>query len=267
MLNAKAITDIQAVLGIENLADLIAAEEENEVVVPQLFTTAQNETTRSNAFKEGKSAFGQIWTKEMKTKYPSITYDGKNPETFMERFAEGKVSEIEVDPDKKVQKLKTDNEELKMKLQTSLDSVDGIKSEHAAEMFGIRSSGRIMSAIPDGTIIPRSDVLVVFNSRVKTSKDDDGNIFHAPIGGEPYKNEVGDYLNTQEVVNKFIDDNKYLDGGGMGEGDKHGGTKTVYKNMSSYSSAMEKKGINQMSLEGQAILIESKKQKDFDING
>lgn len=266
MLSKKTITDIQAVLGIDNLADLIDGDKENEIEVPTLFTEEQKKTFGQNRFSDGKTAFGEIWTKDMKLKYPDIKYSDKNPEEFMEKFSEAKVAEIGEEPDERVKILKAEKKELQGKLKTATEANVTIKSEYEGKIFGLSSSSNIAGLIPDNTIIPKSQILTIFNSVIETKKDEDDNIFHERAG-KVLKDDLGNYLSTETVVNSFVDENKFIKVGGTGGDDEDEDSDTVlYKTTSDYLEGMEKRNIPAMSKEGIKILNESKAIKGFDAN-
>jgi len=265
MLDTTTISKLQAVLGITNLAELIAAEEAHIIEVPMLFSEAQKNTFGRNRFEDGTKAFGEIWTKDMKVKYPNVKYEGKNAEQFMNKFADIKVLENGEEPDKKILKYKTENEELKTKLQSTLDNVNEIKDTYESKIFGLSVNNSVAQLIPENTIIPRNQVMTIFNSEIVTRKDEDGKVYHMR-GSEVLKDEVGNYKTTQQIVAEFIDSNKFVKTGGMNGSDAGGQSGSTYKSMSSFMDGMEKKGIEPMSPEGQKILLESKKDANFDLN-
>jgi len=265
MLDATTISKLQAVLGITNLAEIIAAEEEQGIEIPVLFTEEQKNIYGTNRFAEGKKAFGEIFTKDLKSKHPNVSYDGKNPEEFIEKFVEVKLAESGEEPDKKVAKLKAEKEELQAKLQQSLTGLDELKNGYEQKLFGITANNAIVSLIPEKTIIPRNQVLTIFNSVISTQKDEDGKIFHSK-GGEPLKDELGNYKATKDVVAEFIDENKFISSGGMGGNDDDRGSSSTYRSTSEFLAGMEKRGIEPMSAEGQKILNESKSAENFNPN-
>lgn len=266
MLDKTTISKLQAVLGIDNLAELIAAEETHVIQLPPIYTEEEKNTYGTNRFEEGKKAFGEIWTKDMKAKHPEVQYEGKNAEQFLAKYAEAKIAETGIEPEEKVKKFKAENEELRTKLQEAIDKESEIKNTYEQKIFGLSTSQQIAQLIPEKTIIPRSHILTLFNSEITTEKDEDGKIYHKK-GGEILKDAVGNYKTTSDVVSEFVDTNKFAQTGGMGGGDEGGGSEKSYKSMSSFMDGMEKLGIEPMSAEGQKILIESKKSEDFDVNG
>ena len=265
MLN-KETQDKLVALGfdVSKLEEAIKSDSEQTLDVPslktseefgKLFTEDDKKIFGNNRFNEGKGAMSEIKAKELKEKY-GIEVDGKDLDSVIEAYVANKVSETGAKPAEWADEKKT----LQQKISDAESNLLTKTTEFKNKLSNIENSNAIASLIPNGTIIPKEDLLTIFNTRYRIAQEDGRTIIYK--GSKKLQDDRLEPLAIKDVVASFIDEGKYVTNGGMGGKDDQGkgGGSAKFKTLNEFNDWCSKQDppINAMSEEGQKILSEKK---------
>ena len=198
-------------------------------------TKDEDDLFAKNKEKEGLSIGAEIGRKEL-IKGLGIESDGahKSDKTAIEaikNIISGNVTkaltDAKIEPNKKIEELKADMELLRSNLTKSQDELKNKSSEFQSFKQGLEVDNELISLMPDNTLLPKKEMLILFKSKQKVEKLESGQTVGLGIDGQPLKNTTTlQALPLKEVVTNFFSENsQYLKGaeGGAGGSDSSGG--------------------------------------------
>lgn len=248
---------------VSKLEDAVKSETDQSLDVPTLKTEDEfskliseddKKTFGNNRFNEGKGAFSEIYAKELKKKH-NIDIDGKDLDKVIEAIMDNKVKELGGKPEEWANEKKT----LQQKILDADKNLLDKTAEFQLKLSNIDNVNEVSSLIPDKTIIPKEDLVTLFNNRYRIAKEDGRTIIYK--GSEKLQDSRLEPLALKDVVSSFIDEGKYLtvEGMGGGAGGKGGGS-AKFKTLIEFEDYCEKQEpkINPLSEEGQKLLKEKK---------
>lgn len=210
-------SDLEAKIKSESEED-ITLQKVNVFTDEQLNTRIQNEKTTS--YNEGKTAGVEMEVKNKK-KELGYEFEGKDFNSLLEHHS-NKIQESFEKPDKKVQELTNDIEKMKKAHKMELDSITEKNTLLNGTIQSLRTTNNLMNIIPDNTVIPKEDVITLFNSKHKVEVEDGKTV--VKFNGETLKDEKT--ASPLELKNVFMDwavQNKYVSGtSGRGGGNEGG---------------------------------------------
>jgi hypothetical protein len=250
---------------VEEFETALTTEEEVSFEVPKYHTQKDLDTYGTNRFNEGKTAASEIMVKDLRAAHPEIDYSGKKIDEFLKKYKDKVLVDADLKPDDRVVKLNKDLELLQKKYETDL----GVKEQEIGNLkkhtFKLNTSHKVLALIPEKTVIPREDIVDLFNLRHEVREEEGKIVVYKD--GQVLKNELQSPLELKNVVGTFLDSNKYVAKGGLGGVDDPGrvGADGKFKSMSQFMKHAETKGINPNSEEGIKLLNENKAE-GFDYN-
>lgn len=265
MLN-KETNDKLVALGfnVSELAEAVKAETEKSLEVPNLkteddFSKLINEedkkTFGNNRFNEGKGAMSEIKAKELKEKH-GIEIEGKDLDSVIDAYLSSKMKEAGANPSELAKEKKI----LQQKIVDIEKNLSDKTAEFQSKLSSIDNRNQVNALIPDKTIIPKEDLVTLFNNRYRIALEDGRTIIYK--GSEKLQDNRLEPLALKDVVASFIDEGKYLGAGGMGGDDDKGksGGSAKFKTLNEFTDWCKKQDppINAVSEEGQKLLQEKK---------
>jgi len=256
-INESALKQVAALLGsdVETVSTFLTSGE--GFTLPELHTTEQLNTFGANKDKEGyergKSAFGEIYTKDLKKKYPEVEYEGKQPDEMIKRIINVELTKAQVEPNTQIETLKKEKEELSGKLQQRDVDWQTKESEYQSQIYSIGINNKLLGMFPKESVLPNDKLLILFNSEYKIKNEDGEQVVYK--GEEKIKDTYGKATPLKDVVNTWVDDNKFITHQGFGGDDKTGkkGDKKFTDPKEHYDYCI-KNNIEPMGEEGQALL-------------
>lgn len=239
----KSIAESLKVLGfdVEKLEAAVKAEEEVAVDIPELMPKAQatalannlKAAARTEGFTAGKTAMSEILVKDLKAKM-GLEFEGKDVDTF--------VTEATKKLSKSDDGIKKSLSDLQEKYKTDLAAKDALIGTKEQELFSLKTGAQVTKHWTKGTIIPKHDLLTLFNTKYAL-KDEDGRTIVLE-NGQVLKDEVQAPKTLEAVSKEFYQ--TYIKKDGMGGGDNGGGAATKFKDFDTMYAHYTKAGENPM---------------------
>lgn len=249
---------------ISKLEEAVKAESEMSLDVPTLktedeFSKLISEDDKNvfgrNRFEDGKKAMSEIKAKELKEKH-KIEIDGKDLDAVLDAYVESKIKETGVGS----AEFMAEKKALQQKIIEAEENLSKKTDEFTNKISSIENRNQVVSLIPDGTVIPKEDLVTLFNTRYRIATEDGRTVIYK--GSDKLQDNRLEPLALNDVVASFIDEGKYLGVNGMGGDDTSGasGGSAKFKTLNEFSDWCGKQDppINPMSDEGQNLLLEKK---------
>jgi len=265
MLN-KETKDKLVALGfdVSKLEEAVKAESETSLEVPTLKTVDEfskliseddKQIFGNNRFNEGKNAMSEIKAKELKEKH-GIEVEGKDIDTVVEAYVAKKIAETGAKPSEWAEEKKLLQAKIIDAEQKLLDETEGFSKK----LSNIENKNNVMSLIPDKTIIPKGDLVTLFNNRYRIAEEDGRTVVYK--GTDKLQDNRLEPLALKDVVSSFIDEGKYIPINGMGGGDDKGagGGSAKFTKLTDFNDWCKSQDppINPMSPEASKILTDKR---------
>jgi len=265
MLSKDTLTKLAAVLSItvEDFENKIKAEKEEALEVPALFNQAQIDLLKKTRFEEGKKAAGEISVKELREKF-GIQTETKDFDELFEKYGEKVKSEVLKNPSDREKQLNEDLTKLRDKIKNDSESWGKEKLNLESSIYQERATGQLLGLIPEGTIIPRTDILTLFRSEHEVVNLDGKTAIKK--NGQILKDTLEQPVAIDSVVKTWLDERKFVKpgaGGSGGDGGSEGGTPKL-KTMTEFMTYCQSKGIAPLSPEGLKLRTELAKDPEWD---
>lgn len=187
---------------------------------------SEESTFVSNITKEAKSAGVEMAVKEARTKL-GLEFTGKTIDNLLDAHKSKVIEDAKIEPNKKIQTLETDISTLKKSLQTETEMREQAESQFKSFKNETVLAGALKSVMPQNTVIPADDLLVIMRNKLKLSVSDTGAVVALNDAGEVMKDgKTLEPIPVKDVVKSFFDQNpSYLKDapGGRGGDDLPGG--------------------------------------------
>lgn len=250
---------------VSKLEEAIKAESEVSLDVPTLKTETEfnqmiseddKVTFGNNRFEEGKKAMSEIKAKELKQKH-GLDVEGKDLDKVIDAFTQKKLNESGAKPAEWAQEKAT----LQERITTAEQKLSDKEAEFTEKLSNIENRNHVFALIPDNTIIPKEDLVTLFNTRYRIATEDGRTVIYK--GSEKLQDNRLEPLPLKDVVSTFLDEGKYITANGMGGGDGGsggGGSSAKFKTLTEFEDWCKAQDppINPMSEEGNKILAERK---------
>lgn len=215
-------------------------------------TTEEDDLFAKNKEKEGVSIGAEIGRKEL-IKGLGIESDGAHKsdktaidaiKTVMSGSVAKALEDAKIEPNEKIRSLETDMELLRGNLTKAEQKA--LESENQFHSFkqGIEIDNELVSLMPDNTLLPKKDMLMLFKSKQKIEKSESGQTIGLGLDGQPLKDtSTLQPLPIKSVVENFFSENsQYLKGaeGGAGGGDS--GSSGSKKSWEKFEAEQKEKG-------------------------
>lgn len=267
-LSKETITKLASLVGVsfDDFKAKIESEEEQSLDVPRLYTEEEKDTFGSNRFNEGKQAMKEIQVKDLREKYP-VSYSGKDLDKYMESYKQAVLEEAEVNPDKKVEELQKEMENLRNKYQDDMATKEDEIKKLQGSNYRLSTTQRLVSLLKDDTVIPKDDIVTLYLTKHELERGEDGTLIKKD--GKVLKDELQNPIKLEEHFVSWVDDNKYVGKVGMGGDDKGNGSGEVkeFEKMSDFEAYCQENDIEMNSDEAQKLFEEKKVKEGFDYNG
>lgn len=228
-------------LEVDNDTIKKALEENQEAIevksdVLEVRTKEDFEAYTNNLRSESKTIGEEIGRKEL-FKELGVYEEGSGAQKSIEQSVnllkswnqgnvEKAIKDSGAEPDKQVKVLQKDIDTLQNTIATIEGEREKIKSQFNDYKINDIVKSTILSAIPDTTILPKDDMVMILKSKIPT-KVEDGKVIPIGSDGMPLKDpRTLNVLSYSDEVKKFFTDNPtYLKGasGGAGGDDSLGG--------------------------------------------
>lgn len=276
MLKKEQIVTLEKVAGIKagELASAITDKKEVEVAITtekafnkdeweshNTSLDAEKDALGKSKYDEGKEVGEKQMVRDMKIT-TGLEYEGKKPETFIEKYKEKVLLDADKNPDKRVTELESDIAILRDK---TIPEKDTKIEELNGKINGMKIAGDIQEHMP--TKLPSGftpkDARLIIMDNLDFGKDDKGNEV-VKRNGEVLKDKTRKNVSFKDAIADFATERKWMEGAGGKGGGSHlpGGGNSDYKSMrkmSELNAYFDDKGINPMS--EKANLMRSETQK------
>lgn len=223
------ISDIEKALKLEEgtLSNAISSEEEVKIELPQnliIRTAEEVETRENNLKKEQKQAGIEIAVKNARNEL-GLEFEGKTIENLLNAYAEKKINDAKIDPNKKVEALTQDMEKLRANLKAKEDEVNNLtQTMNSFKNQTIIDSeiNKAFSKVTEGvkTTLPIDDLKDLFVLRNKIELNDGKPVITKD--GQPLKDQTTlEPLGIVNIASEFIKSYVTVDDG-KGGGDTGG---------------------------------------------
>ena len=247
------------IIEVENDIITKAIEEKSEEIsikdAPFIIRTTEEDTTFQKNLKDETFKVGaEIGRKELFKKL-GIEKEGvhKSDETataalndWATSFADKKLKEANIEPNKKVDELTKDLNTLKSTLAEKDNAFNILKNEYGGYKKTNYIDKELDSYIPENVILPKSDMKTLILNRLKLDVNDSGKMFGLGDDGQPLKNPTTlEPLGGKDIITDFFNTNpQYLKGasGGAGGSDSTGNYEP--NSVEAFDKEMTAAGIN-----------------------
>lgn len=261
----KNIDIIEKTLGLETgtLSTALKDEKEVEITLPELIVRTKEDqekyekNLRDSEYKNGKKAGEEMLLKEARERF-ELQFEGKTLDNFAEAFKTKIIEESKIEPNKKIDELKADNQLLKNNLKDWETKYQTLSETITKEKTEAEISSEILSAIPDNVILPKKDIEILFKTNYSVLIEDGKKVIKKD--GEVLKDtKTADPMDLKTVVNDFITERQFAKKvEGRGDGDDNGKDKPGSYDV--FVKEMKEKGYSERSADFQKEM--SKRMKD-----
>jgi hypothetical protein len=240
---------------------LLNDTEEKEVKIPdtvKVFSQEEYTQLETNLKEQGKGAYTkagkEIAIKELKEK-TGIEFDGKDPETFIEKFKENVIAEAKLKPDE----AKTQWEKDKKALQDQVNEWKGKYETIETEKKAISFDTTLLKSFPAdrNDILTDEDRLLLIKNKMEVKDEDGKQIVY--YKGKKLQDNLTNPLEFGEAIKHVFTEEKWLGKpeagkpGGRGNGDGKTGL-GVYGSLKDFNAELTAKNIHPGSEEARNML-------------
>lgn len=228
-------SDLEAKIKSESEED-ITLQKVNVFSDDELNQRIQNEKTTS--YNEGKTAGVEMEVKNKK-KELGYEFEGKDLNSLFD-FHSNKIKESFEKPDKKVIELTNDIEKMKQAHKVELETITGERDTLKGTVNSLKTTNSLMNIIPANTVIPKEDVITLFNSKHQVAVEEGKTV--VKFNGETIKDEkTASPLELKTVFMNWAAENKYVSGTpGRGGGNDGGAGGYSAKSVSNFQEEWKK---------------------------
>ena len=230
-------SDLQAKIKSEREQD-ITLQELEVFTKPEFDERIKNE--KGTSYTEGKNAGIQMLVKEKKKQW-GYDFDGKDFDSFINHHTK-KLKLSFGKPNEKVIELENDIKKLNKTHQDSLTTLEAKYTDTLNKYNSSRITNELLSIMPENTVIPKQDLVVLFNSNYEVVKEDEKTLVKRD--GQTIKdNKTASPLTLKDAFMNFAIERKYISNQpGRGKGNEFGvGVKT--NSISKFQQEMAIQGI------------------------
>lgn len=257
MLKKEAIGKLSKLLGIDDLETIITSDEEKDIEIPTLYTEDEKEQFGKNKFDEAKKVYREIFVKDLKKKF-GVDTDTVDVTKVVREITEKAIQDAKIPADKKVEALLAEKEALQNNYQELERKLNETEQEYKQRMFKFEVRQKVLSNLPDNTLIPKEDLTELFLMKYNIKNEDDKLLIEKD--GQILKDHIENPLPIDNVVKSFAESYIKKDGAGGGAGGQEPTDK--FKSTSQWAKWANAKGLDLMSDEAQAELV-NRKADDF----
>ncbi|MFM7858169.1 MAG: hypothetical protein ACKO96_41180 [Flammeovirgaceae bacterium] len=224
----------------------------------KLFTTEELTTRETNLKKEHEKMGYEIGIKKLSEKLGvERTNDG---DKLIELVSAKAVTDAKLPTDEKLKALQSEKEALQQTIQTITGEKDTLKADFEGYKNNVRRDSMILSAIPDNTILPKSDIALIVQSKFDFRFDNGQAVVVDKSTGQELKDNLMNFITPEKAIGDFFTQNAktYLKGSSGGGG----GDDTSTNSKMSTDQFMEiktKEGVHVQSAEFQTAYAEAQK--------
>ncbi len=250
---SKAIEDNKEEVEVnaENLS--IRSKEEEETFINNL----KKETVKTALEMEVKKYRNDL----------GLEFEGKNMDNLVEALKEKHREEFTKDPNKQLEQLQADLKTIQERNKTLEDEKNGIKSEFEGYKKDRTRMEQITKGLPDNLALPKDDMMLILNNKIKTDVDENGNVVVLDENGQIKKDaNLQPIAYEKELENFFSQNESYLKTpeGGRGGGDSSGASSDV-KSIAHFDKKMETAGVEVGSMEYNQKLNDAVQNKEIEL--
>lgn len=229
----------------QKLTDLLKSEDEVEIKIKQgeFFDEEKKETLIVNHRKEAETAGREKLLKELRDSN-GLTYEGvKHPEKLIEAITEkvrvSTLEEANLEPNKKIDSLTSDLNSLRGQLEEKDNMLTDLNNKIKLEQQNMKIEQSIIKSLPESTILPKDDLVLLFKNKHELTLDENGNILTMK-NGEVVKDELRNPVSIDKIVSEFSSNYIKTPDGGSGQSRSSG---TSSGDMDSFIEEMKSKEI------------------------
>lgn len=264
----QSLAKLAKVSNVEEFTEALKSESDTDFKLPEglvVRTAEEEDTFKTNIFENAKKehikAGAEIQIKNLK-KATGLDFEGKDADTFIEKYKESILAEAKIEPNQKIQELTTSISNLQTKLGEKDTEIETLKKGFDSKQlkFDVRS---YFPAIPESVGLTKDEATELF--LMSHSKKEDG-IYR---NGELLKDTLENPLSLEQAVGNFVTEKKWTAdppggrGGGAGGGQGGSGDKLT---LADYEAKIKEKGLTPGSAEANAVLREMAKENPEILN-
>lgn len=247
-------------LAADKLKEVIASEKEEDIELSSVTILNDDqlnelkETIGKSSAKNGAKTMIEMEVKALRDKH-ELSFEGKTIDNLLSAFADKKVSEAKIEPNKKV----TDALESIKNLQNTYNNDIGLKDSEIAKLTNrlteFKTNGELVNHIPDGLHgIDSRDFLTIAKTKAEFTYDDEGSLV-VMEGGKIKRDKMEKPISPKQWLTDLAIEKKWVESGGRG-GDNSSGGQSGFKTMNDLFKHMETNKINPLSAAGKKLVEE-----------
>lgn len=232
-------------------------------------TTEEDSLYKSNIYREAHGSGIEIGRKNI-LKGLGLESDGAHKDDtksleLVNSFINSKVSKevevLKIEPNKKIDELTKDLSLLKNNIEVLSKEKEVVTNSFFDYKKNQTINSTFSNIIPDNTILPKEDIMLILRTKINADIDELGNPFAIGSDGMPLKNSVTlDKMPLKDVVVDFFKNNpQYLKGATGGASGTDSADKGNKQDVDSFIKEMQDKGV---ALNGHEFNTEMKKRTD-----
>jgi hypothetical protein len=253
----------------EELSKAIEAEQEEiEVKAEDLSIRSKEEedTFINNIKKETVKTALEMEVKKYRNEL-GLEFEGKNMDNLVEALKEKHREEFTKDPNKQLEQMQTDLKTLQERNKSLEGERDTVKTDFDGYKKDRAKLDHITKGLPENLSLPKDDMLLILNNKIKTDIDENGNVVVLDANGQVKKDaNLQPIPYEKELENFFATNESYLKepAGGRGGGDSSGDSDGA-KSIDHFNKKMETAGVDVGSYEYNTKLNDAVKNKEIDL--
>jgi ribosomal protein S13 len=246
--------------GAEVLQKAIESEEEVSLdfVEGNFVSDTELDTLKQSVFNEGKKEGGKISydhaMKDIKKDF-NIELEGKDRAKIVEAIQNKIMSDAKIEPDKKVNELKSSLENLQKKYENDLSTKESELSQLSNKLNNFKVNGDLAKELPENLNgIDHNDFLTLAKTTANFDYEDGQLVVKK--GDKILRDKMEKPIAPKDYMTEFATNKGWINSDGRGGGDNNHGNSNVFNSMNDVYKHMEENNINPMSTEGQKLVEE-----------
>lgn len=214
-------------------------------------------TLKDGVFKEGKKEGNIIGydhgIKDFKKEF-GIDTEGKDKKVIADAIRNQIITDANIEPDKKVNELKSSLENLQQKYTTDLGAKDSEISNLSSNLNEFKINGDLNSHLPDNLNGIDSNDFMTLAKTTANFQYEEGKLV-VKQGDNILKDKMEKPISPKDYLTDFAVSKNWINTSGRGGSDQGGGS-NEYKSINDVYKHMESNNISPMSPDGQKLIEE-----------
>ena len=247
-------------LAVDQLQEAITSETEVSIELAQYnFLTDDElnglkETVGKESAKTGAKTILEMEVKSLRDKY-GLEFEGKTIENLLNAYTNKQISEAKIEPNKKVDELKTSLTSLQKQYEIDLGLKTNENSTLVNKLNEYKVNSDLVRHIPEGlTGIEQNDFITIAKTDASFVYDEGQLVVKK--GDTILKDKMEKPITPKDYLTEFAINKKWIGSEGRSGGDEGGNGGSKFKSMNDVFRHMESNNINPTSGEGQKLIAD-----------